>query len=77
MISLRLSDAEYAVLKSQYRTFGARNVSDMARRALQQIMQASTIPRDPLTSRLASLEERVHALENEISVLTDRDLANT
>ena len=51
MISLRISDAEYAVLKSQYRTHGARNVSDLARLALQRIMRASSVPKDDIASQ--------------------------
>ena len=35
MISLRLSEEEYELLKASYHTHGARNVSDLARQALQ------------------------------------------
>jgi hypothetical protein len=41
MISLRLSEAEYEVLKKDYRIYGARNVSDLARLALQRIMHGA------------------------------------
>lgn len=77
MISLRLSDAEYAVLKSQYRTYGARNVSDLARLALQQILKQSTVTGDGVAARLTDLEDRVHALECEMSGLSHRCIANT
>jgi hypothetical protein len=76
MISLRLSDAEYTALKSQFRTHGARNVSDLARLALQQMMHTAVAPRDTMAVKLADLEDRVHALECEISVIADRDLSN-
>ena len=38
MISLRLSEVEYEVLKTHYRTYGARNISELARLALQRIV---------------------------------------
>lgn len=77
MISLRLSDAEYQSLKSQYRTHGARNISDLARLALQQIMQASAAPKDSFDVKLAILEDRVQALESEISLIMERGLARS
>ena len=66
MISLRLSDAEYAVLKTQFRAYGARNVSDLARLALQQVTQ-SPVPQQGVLPRLAELEERIQVLESEMS----------
>ena len=41
MISLHLSEEEYEILKTQFRTYGTRNVSDLARRALHRIMTRS------------------------------------
>jgi len=73
MISLRLSDTEYTILKSQYHTHGARNVSDLARMALQQMMHLSAAPRDGLALKLADLEGRVHALECHVSLLAERE----
>ena len=74
MISLRLSDTDYTILKSQYHTHGARNVSDLARLALQQMMHLSAAPpRDGLALKLAELEDRVHALECEVSLLAERE----
>lgn len=75
MISLRLSDADYAVLKSQYRTHGARNMSDLARLALQQIIGTAPASPNPYQNRIADLEDRVHALECEISVRSERGTA--
>jgi hypothetical protein len=76
MISLRLSDADYAVLKAQYRIHGARNISDLARLALQQMIRATNSPTD-FAVKLADLENRVNALESEISALLKRNLAET
>ena len=70
MISLRLSEVEYEVLKKEYRIYGARNVSDFARLALQRIMTGSTASHACAT-KLAELDHRVHALESQVSLLLD------
>ena len=44
MISLRLSEEEFELLKANYHTHGARNVSDLARQALHHIMTGSPVP---------------------------------
>ncbi|MGA2114612.1 MAG: hypothetical protein ABSH56_07665 [Bryobacteraceae bacterium] len=72
MISLRLSEVEYDVLKMHYRTYGARNVSDLARLALQRIMNQSSSPLDNLAAKLAELDERVYALETQLASETKR-----
>jgi len=72
MISLRLSEVDYELLKTQYRTYGARNVSDLARMALQRMMTGSAGPQDAVATKLAELDHRVHTLESEISLLLVR-----
>jgi hypothetical protein len=72
MISLRLSEVEYEVLKTHYRTYGARNVSDLARLALQRIMNGSAASQDAFAPKLAELDERVHTLESRVSLLLER-----
>jgi len=62
MISLRLSEEEYELLKARYHTYGARNVSDLARQALLRIMAGPAGPEDGFARKLAELEERVQAL---------------
>ena len=64
MISLRLSEVEYDALKTQFRTFGAQNVSDLARLALQRIIHASAASNDDYAARLSELDSRVQALES-------------
>jgi hypothetical protein len=64
MISLRLSEAEYEVLKKDYRIYGARNVSDLARLALQRIMTESVSHQDGCAPKLVDLDHRVLALES-------------
>jgi hypothetical protein len=68
MISLRLSEVEYEVLKKEYRTHGARNVSELARLALQRIMNGSAATHDACAVKLAELDVRVHALESHFAL---------
>jgi len=69
MISLRLSDAEYEVLKMRYRDYGARNVSDLARLALQRIMNGSDGFEESSADKLAKLDDRVRALESRVALM--------
>jgi hypothetical protein len=71
MISLRLSEEEYELLKASYHSHGARNVSDLARQALHHIMTGSPVPmtgspvpQPDFAAKLAELDGRVHALES-------------
>jgi hypothetical protein len=64
MISLRLSEAEYDGLKTHCHTHGARNVSELARLALQRIMIGSAASQDAFAAKLAELDDRVHAIES-------------
>jgi hypothetical protein len=80
MISLRLSEEEYELLKASYHNHGARNVSDLARQALQQIMNgtlgprtASVGPQPNIAAQLAKLDDRVHILESSVALLLERE----
>ena len=73
MISLRLSEEEFELLKTRYHTYGARNVSDLARQALQHIMTGSPPPQNDFARKLAELDDRVHGLESSVSLLLDRE----
>ena len=64
MISLRLSEVDYELLKTQYRTYGVRNVSELARLALQRMMAAPVSSPDDFAAKLAELDDRVNALES-------------
>jgi hypothetical protein len=74
MISLRLSETEYAALKAQYRTYGARNISDLARLALQKVISTSAAPSDTLADKVMDLDQRLHTLESQMALLLDGDL---
>jgi hypothetical protein len=73
MISLRLSDAEYEVLKMRYRDYGARNVSDLARLALQRIMNGEAASEETSADKLAKLDDRVRALESYVAMMEQRN----
>jgi hypothetical protein len=69
MISLRLSEVEYEVLKTHYRTYGARNISDLARLALQRIMTEPDASQESFAAKLAELDGRVQALETQFQMI--------
>ena len=80
MISLRLSEEEFELLKASYHTYGARNVSDLARQALHHIMTRSPVPttgspapQPGFAVKLSELDERVHTLETSVSLLLGRE----
>ena len=73
MISLRLSEVEYEVLKTHYRAYGVRNVSELARLALQRITTGSAPPSDGFTAKLYELDERIRHLESQVSLLLEQE----
>ena len=73
MISLRLSEVEYEALKTHYRAYGARNISEFARLALQRMMTGPAASQDALAEELAELVDRVRALESRVSLIVERE----
>jgi hypothetical protein len=73
MISLRLSEVEYDDLKTHYRAYGVRNVSELARLALERMMNESSQQQDGVAAKLSDLDERVHQLESRVSLLLERE----
>jgi hypothetical protein len=71
MISLRLSDSEYESLKTHYRTYGARNMSELTRLALQRIVTGAAGPQDDFAGKLSELDARLHQVEDKVSHLLD------
>jgi hypothetical protein len=72
MISLRLSEVEFEFLKTRHQTYGARSVSDLARLAVQWLMQGSDPAKMPanissVTEAVANLKVRVATLENQMN----------
>ena len=70
MISLRISEVEYKEIKSCYRAYGARNVSDLTRLALQQIMEQPPNSAD-ISEVLAAFDNRLRKLESQVSLLLE------
>lgn len=75
MISLRLSEEEYEILRTKYRTHGARNMSDLARLAIQHIMNGPIDSQDGLAAKLAAFDQRLNLLEFQITLLMEREKA--
>jgi len=67
MISLRLSEEEFELLKARYHSYGARNVSELARLALHRIVAESAGPQNDFAARLSELDDRVSALESQLA----------
>ena len=75
MISLRLSEVEYEVLKTHYRTYGARNISELTRLALQRIVTDPVAPQDGFAAKLSEMDKRIHHLESQVALLLERQCA--
>ena len=73
MISLRLSEEEYELLKTKCRAHGARNMSDLARLAIQLITHGPIEPQNGLAAKLALHDQRLDALESQIALVMERD----
>jgi hypothetical protein len=73
MISIRLSEAEYEVLRTHYRTYGAHNVSELARLALQRILTGPAATQGDVAVKLSELDERVRSLESSVSLLREQE----
>jgi hypothetical protein len=69
MISLRLSQAEYESLRSLYPSYGARNISDFARLAMQRVITKSLGAEDALLARMHELDGRLKTVESRLASL--------
>ena len=72
MISLRLSEEEYAALRARYSRYGARNVSDLARLALDRMMETAPASDAGLSARLQEINLRLNAVEERVALLMAR-----
>lgn len=59
--SLRLSEEEYARLKNAYQTQGARSLAELAREAMQRMID-SPVKADALNIKVTELDEQVQEL---------------
>lgn len=70
MISLRLTAEEYDCLRELCFTHGIRSVSEMARTAINMLLQdPALVPQESLDTRVAELESRLHMLALEVKKL--------
>jgi hypothetical protein len=75
MISLRLSEEEYAVLRAHSSSYGARNVSDLARMALQRVITQLPTPQTELHAKVNELDRRLNEMEAHLANLLGRGKA--
>ena len=73
MISLRLSVEEYQALHKLYPSYGARNVSDFARLAMQRVIGHPIPSVNTSVAKIHELDERLSAVEESIALLLDRE----
>lgn len=73
MISLRLSEEEYAALHAQYASHGARSVSDLARLALERVITESPASQAVVAGRVRELDRRMNAVEADLARLLERE----
>jgi len=71
MISFRLSASEYEALKTLHVARGARNVSELARSAIQRMIVGNPTLGlgDPIQAQLIDLHHRVASLETLVAQL--------
>jgi hypothetical protein len=69
MISFRVSEDEYAGLKTLCITEGARSVSDMARDAVQRLMNNRPAGHHQADPTLQVLQHKLEALDREVKRL--------
>jgi hypothetical protein len=72
MISLRLSQVEFDFLKTRYESYGTRNVSDLARLAVQRMMQASDYSVNDIAAELSAVRASLADLKNRVSTLENQ-----
>jgi hypothetical protein len=73
MISLRLTAREYDALNTLYPSYGARNMTELARLALQRVIGNSPGSDGELLLKVRDLDERMNAVEGKLSFLTERE----
>ena len=70
IISLRLSEEEYEILKSKYAAHGVRSISEFARDAMQRVLGGEPANNVGLHTRVQRLDGKVAVLEDEVSRLS-------
>jgi hypothetical protein len=73
MISLRLSTEEYQALHAVYPSYGARNLSDFARLAMQRVIGHPLTAADVAAAKIHELDERLSVVEQRLALQFGRD----
>ena len=73
MISLRLSAEEYETLHTLYPSYGARNLSDFARLAMQRTIGLPIPSASASVAKIHELDERLRAVEERLALQFERD----
>ena len=73
MISLRLSAEEYQALHRLYPSYGARNLSDFARLAMQKVIGDQFPAADGSAAKIHELDMRLTALEEKFVLLHESE----
>jgi Arc/MetJ-type ribon-helix-helix transcriptional regulator len=72
MISFRLSEQEYELLREVCFKNGVRSVSELGRAAINMLLQQpARAPQHSLASRVSDLEGRLHLLSMEVRKLSN------
>jgi hypothetical protein len=74
-ISLRLSEEEYEALQKLHRSYGARNVSDFARMAIQGLIGPAPSTDGLLMAKLHQLDVRLDLVEQRVARLASEPMA--
>jgi hypothetical protein len=74
MISIRVSDEEYASLLRICATSGARSVSDLTREAIR-AHKGGIVPEDALSLRLNEFRAQLENLHRKLDLLTEELMA--
>jgi hypothetical protein len=69
MISVRVSEDDYLLLKNKYESHGNRSVSALAREALNSVIRRSETKRVDLEEEVGILHYKLTALQNEVARL--------
>ena len=68
-ISLRLSEEEYEALRKLHRSYGAQNVSDFARMAIQGVIGTTPSNEGLVLAKLHQLDMRLELVEGRVARL--------
>jgi len=73
VISIRLSEREYAATRAMYTSFGARNVSDFVRIVVQRAITGSVVSDPAVATVIREFDLRLNLLEQRVSTLAGQN----